>query len=167
PRLPLVDEDEAREIRGESAPEGAIPQWMRLLANFPIAGQRTVASIRSSEDKGDLSPLLKAQMSWVVARQDRAWYAMGDAYGRLKSLGQTDEQIAALDGDQQTLEAKDQALLTFAKNLAASPVVLTDEQAAEAVKLAGPRDVVQTITYTTFRAAFDRFTEAAGLTVDK
>jgi len=167
PRLPLVDEDKAREILGESAPEGAIPQWMRLLANFPIAGQRTVASIRSSEDKGDLSPLLKAQMSWVVARQDRAWYAMGDAYGRLKSLGQTDEQIAALDGDQQTLEAKDQALLTFAKNLAASPVVLTDEQAAEAVKLAGPRDVVQTITYTTFRAAFDRFTEAAGLTVDK
>ena len=166
PRLPLVDEDKAREVLGEVAPEGAVPQWMRMLANFPIAGKRTVASIRASEEKGDLSPLLKAQIAWVVARQDRAWYALGDAYARLKSLGQTDEQIAALDGDQHELEAKDRALLTFAKNLAASPVVLTDEQAAEAVKLAGPRDVVQTITYTTFRAAFDRFTEAAGLTVD-
>jgi len=167
PRLPLVDEAKAREVLAEAAPEGSIPQWMRLLANFPLAGKRTVTAIRNAEEKGDLTPLLKAQISWVIARQDRAWYALGDAQRRLKALGQTDEQIAALDGDWKGLDAKDRALLTFARNLAASPVVLTDEQAAEAVKLAGPRDVVQTINYTTFRAAFDRFTEAAGLQIEQ
>lgn len=166
PRLPIVDEDKAREVLGEAAPEGALPQWTRLLAHFPVAGKRTVASIRASEEKGDLTPLLKAQISWVIARQDRAWYALGEAERRLTALGQSAEQIAALDGDQHELDAKDRSLLTFARNLAASPVVLTDEQAAEAVKLAGPRDVVQTISYTTFRASFDRFTEAAGLTLE-
>jgi hypothetical protein len=166
PRLPIVDEDQARETLAEAAPEGPTPQWMRLLAHFPLAGKRTVTAIRTSEEKGDLSPLLKAQMAWVIARQDRAWYALGEAHRRLVDLGQTEAQIAALDGDQHELDLKDRALLTFAKNLAASPVVLTDEQAAEAVKLAGPRDVVQTINYTTFRAAFDRFTEAAGLQIE-
>ncbi len=166
PRLPIVDEDKAREALGDVAPEGPLPQWMRLLANFPIAGTQTVQAVRSSEEQGDLSPLLKAQMSWVIARQDRAWYALGEARRRLIALGQTEAQIAALDGDQHELEAKDRSLLTLAHNLAASPVVLTDEQAAEAVKLAGPRDVVQTISYTTNRAAFDRCTEAAGLTIE-
>ena len=51
----------------------------------------------------------------------------------------------------------------MARKLAASPVVLTDDDVAEAVKLAGPRDVVQLISYTTTRASFDRITEAAGL----
>ena len=52
-----------------------------------------------AEEKGDLKPLLKAQVSWIIARQDRAWYAAGQAKRRLKELGQTDDQIYKLDGD--------------------------------------------------------------------
>jgi hypothetical protein len=33
--------------------------------------------------------------------------------------------------------------------------------------LAGPRDVVQLISYTTGRASFDRITEAAGLQLEE
>ena len=87
------------------APAGPLPQWMRLMANFPIAGKRAVASFRATEEQGDLSPLLKAQISWVIARQDRAWYALGDARRRLLALGQSDSQIEALDGDQQARAA--------------------------------------------------------------
>jgi alkylhydroperoxidase family enzyme len=166
PRLPLVEEGKAREILGEDAPEGPLPQWMRLLANFPQSGKRSVASTRFADEKGDLSPLLKAQAAWVIARQDRAWYALGQAYRRLKDLGQADDQIFALDGSWDKLPAKDRSLLVVAKQLAASPVVLTDAEVAEAVKLAGPRDVVQMISYTTNRASFDRITEAAGLQVE-
>ena len=54
----------------------------------------------------------------------------------------------------------------MARKLAASPVVLTDDDVAQAVKLAGPRDVVQLISYTTTRASFDRITEAAGLQLE-
>jgi hypothetical protein len=166
PRLPLVEEAKAREILSEAAPEGPLPQWMRLLANFPQSGKRSVASTRFADEKGDLSPLIKAQAAWVIARQDRAWYALGQAYRRLKELGQTDDQIFALDVAWDNLPAKDRSLLVVARKLAASPVVLTDVEVAEAVKLAGPRDVVQMVSYTTNRASFDRITEAAGLQVE-
>jgi hypothetical protein len=166
PRLPLVDEPAAREILGEEAPQGPLPNWMRLLVNFPVSGPRSVASIRSAEEGGDLSPLLKAQVSWIIARQDQAWYALGQAKHRLAELGQSDDQIFALDGDWSEFTPVEKSLFTVAKNLAASPVVLTDTDVAEAVKLASPRDVVQLVRYTTNRTSFDRITEAAGLPVE-
>jgi alkylhydroperoxidase family enzyme len=166
PRLPLVEEAKAREILGEDAPQGPLPQWARLLANFPVSGKRSVASIVSNDAKGELSPLLKAQVSWIVARQDRAWYATGQAQRRLRELGQSDDQIFALDGDWAAFSPTDRALFTVARKLAASPVVLTDDDVATAVKLAGPRDVVQLVSYTTSRASFNRITEAAGLQIE-
>lgn len=166
PRLPLVDEEQARSVLGEHAPEGPLPQWMRLLANFPHDGIEYVDSIRSAEEQGDLSPLLKAQLAWIIARQDRAWYAAGESLARLRGLGQTQEQIDSLDGDWESFSPREQALFTVAKKLAASPVILTESDVAKAVELAGPRDVVQAINYTDNRAFFDRLTEAAGLPLE-
>ncbi len=168
PRLPLVAEAEARQVLGEAWPEKAPqPQWVRLLANFPRDGKSRVAGMVASEEKGDLTPVLKAQVSWIIARQDGAWYAAGLAKKRLLELGQTEEQIYKLDGSWEAFTPADQSLFTVARKLAASPVVLTDEDVENALKLTGPRDVVQLISYTTNRASFDRITEAAGLQLDK
>lgn len=167
PRLPLVDEEKAREALGDAAPDGPLPQWMRLVANFPQSGKRLVTTIRNGAEKGDLTPLIKAQASWIIARQDRAWYALAEARQRMEKLGQTPDQVFALDGKWDSFTPREQALFTIAKNLAASPVVLTDDEVAKAVELAGPRDVVQMISYTTNRAQFDRITEAAGLAAEK
>ena len=165
PRLPLVDESQARSALGEQAPQGALPQWMRLLANFPRDGVQNIGMVRDAEQKGELSPVLKAQLSWIIARQDRAWYATGEAQSRLREAGQTDDQVYALDGDGKSFTPREQALFTVARKLAASPCVLTDAEVKTAVELAGPRDVVQAIHYTTVRAYFNRVTEAAGLRV--
>jgi alkylhydroperoxidase family enzyme len=166
PRLPLVEDAKARAILPEDWAAGPLPQWVRLLANFPGQGKGRILSQRSSEAKGDLTPLLKAQSSWIVARQDRAWYAAGEAKRRLNALGQTDDQVYRLDGDWAGYTPAERALFTVARNLAASPVVLTDDEVAEAVRLVGPRDVVQLISYVTVRASFDRITEAAGLQLE-
>ncbi len=167
PRLPILDEDKARAIVSEAFPEGPLPQWVRLVANFPREGLSRVISVRAAEEKGDLSPLLKAQVSWIIARQDRAWYAVGQAKRRLKELGQSDDQIYKLDGHWAEFTPVEQAMFTLASKLATSPVVLTDEDVDRAVKLAGPRDVVQLISYTTTRASFDRITESAGLALEE
>jgi hypothetical protein len=166
-RLPLVDEDETRKALGDKWDASApLPNWVRLLASFPRTGVTRAASIKSSDEKGDLSPLLKAQLSWIIARQDRAWYATGQAHRRLREQGQSDDQIFALDGDWKAFAPREQALFTVAQKLGASPVVLTDSEVARAVELAGPRDVVQTVSYTTQRASFNRITEAAGLPIE-
>src|SRR5262249_18522656 len=107
------------------------------------------------------------QVSWIIARQDRTWYAAGQAKARLQKLGWSGEQIASLEGDWAGFKPTERALFTVARKLAASPVVLTDDDVALAVKLAGPRDVVQLISYTTSRAAFGRITEAAGLPLER
>lgn len=172
PRLPLASEAETREVLGELAPQGSLPGWMRLLAQFPIAGKRQVASLLASEQELDLSPLLRAQMAWVIARQNGAAYSLAEAQWRLEELGQSPEQITVLDEIGEPVGPaspgeKETALLLVAKNLAAAPVILTDAQVAEAVRLAGPRDVVQTVHYTAVRSLFDRFTEAAGLPADR
>jgi alkylhydroperoxidase family enzyme len=167
PRLPLVDEKQARELLPPDWPPAPLPQWVRLLANFPRDGKNRIVGLRAAEAKGDLTPLLKAQVSWIIARQDRAWYAAGQARRRLRELGQSDEQVYRLDGSWAGFTPAERALFTVARNLAASPIVLSDEDVAEALKRTSPRAVVQLITYTTGRAFFDRVTEAAGLQLEE
>jgi alkylhydroperoxidase family enzyme len=166
PRLPLVDEAKSRTVVPEGVPAGALPQWMRLLATFPNTGKDRLSRIYSAETQGDLKPLLKAQVSWIIARQDRAWYALGEAQRRLRDLGWTDDQIFKLDGDWSEFTPSERAQFRLARQLAAAPIMLTDAETTDAVKLVGPRDVVQLISYTTNRASFNRITEAAGLTTE-
>ena len=166
PRLPLVDEAKAREVYGEAWTDKSMPQWARLLANFPREGRSRALGIKTAEETGDLKPVLKAQVSWIIARQDRAWYATGLAKQKLVSLGVSQDDVYKLDGSWDGYSPADRAMFTVARKLAASPVILTDADVDEAVKQAGPRDVVQLINFITTRAAFDRITEAAGLTAE-
>ncbi len=166
-RLPLLSEDEVRKVWTTEVPEGPVPNWMRLMATFPNEGRGRLNSLQAmTTERGDLSLVLKAQVSWIIARQDRAWYATGGAQAQLRKLGQTDEQVYALDGDWQEFTAEERALFRFARDLAMSPIALTDADVAEALQLAGPRKVVQLVNFTTSRAYFDRITEAAGLPLE-
>jgi len=167
PRLPLADEAKTREVLPKDWPDGRLPQWVRLLANFPKDGKNCILSARSADEKGDLKPLLKAQVSWIVARQDRAWYALGEAKRRLRQLGWLDDQIYALDSDWALFAPAERAIFRLARNLAAAPIVAADEDVAQALKLTSPPEVVQLISYTTNRASFDRITEAAGLQLEE
>src|SRR5207237_7590276 len=130
PRLPLVEEAKARALLPEDWPKGPLPQWVRLLANFPRDGRGRILGLRAGDETGDLKPLLKAQVSWIIARQDRAWYAVGEAKRRLRQLGLSDDQIYKLDGSWKEFAPAERALFTLARKLAASPIVLTDQEAA-------------------------------------
>jgi AhpD family alkylhydroperoxidase len=166
-RLPLVAETKARDLLPEDWAAGPLQEWVRLLANFSGQGKGRILSQRNAEEKGDLKPVLKAQVAWIIARQDRAWYAAGRAKNTLKDLGQSDDQVYKLDGDWSDFTPAEKALFTVARKLAASPVVLTDADVTEALKLTSPRDVVQLVNYVTICASFDRITEAAGLRLEK
>ncbi len=166
-RLALVDTQRAAEVMGDTLANGRVEQWHRLLAHFPVAGKRFADGMRAASTSDMLSPSLQSQIDWVVARQDRAWYAVSLAMDSLKAHGMTDSQIENLDRNLGApipgLEDRDRALLNVAQKLCASPIVLTDKEVADAVKLAGPKAVTQTINYAAYRAAFNRITEAAGL----
>lgn len=168
PRLPLTEKSVAEAWLKESGQDVAAENWVRLIANFPNEGRGRLPSLVSREKQtGELTELQKAQLNWIIARQDRAWYAVGQAKKKLESLGQTADQIFALDGDWHEFTEADQSLFRFTQHLAASPIALTDEDAALALQETSPRLVVQTINHVASCAYFDRVTEAAGLAIDK
>lgn len=166
-RLPLADDATVRRVLGERVPEGSIPGWMRLLAHYPVAGPRAVAALVAGEDAIGLPPLLRARLRYVVARQDGAAYALGEARTDLRDLGQSDAQIAALEADVADVPEADRTLLILARDLASSPVMLTDDTFAAALAANEPATLTRTIHYVALRALFDRFTEAAGLPLDR
>lgn len=164
PRLPLVETDVAAAWLKESNQELPVTNWVRLLGTFPNDGRGRLNSLGNREKQtGDLTALQKAQVNWITARQDGAWYATAQAMKTLKELGQSEDQIFALDESWDQFSPADRSLFQFAKHLAASPIAATDDDAAVVLRETSPRHLVQLINHVTACAYFNRLTEAAGL----
>jgi alkylhydroperoxidase family enzyme len=167
PRLPLVAEDKARALLPSGWGSAAIPQWIRLLANFPTAGKARILSVLAARDKGVLDHTLRAQIFWIAARQDRAWYALGHARPRLKELGQSDDAIFALDDSKASSFSPGQrAVFELARKLTVDPALVTDADVAAVRKHYGDRESAEVVYFVTVAAFFDRVTEAAGLQLE-
>jgi alkylhydroperoxidase family enzyme len=167
PRLPLVDEATARALLPKEWSSEPLPQWVRLLANFPRDGKARILGLRAAEEKGDLKPLLKAQVAWISARHDRAWYALGLARQRLLDLGYSEDDLYKLDGSWNEYTPAERAAFSFARTLTVTPDLLTDNDVTQLRKHYCDRDVVQLLSYVTDRAFFNRVTEASGLQLEK
>lgn len=164
-RFALVDEEAARKLLPDF-PQGALPQYARLLAQFPKTGVSGAEGQRRSEETGELSPLMRARISWISARHDRAWYAMGRAMAQLKALEATEEEIFALDAPDARFNAAELAVFELTKKFAVTPQRITDAD-VEAVRV-HYGDVVgaEIISRNTQAAFINRLTEAAGLKLD-
>ncbi|MBL8819200.1 MAG: carboxymuconolactone decarboxylase family protein [Planctomyces sp.] len=166
-RLPLIDAEKTVAWITESGFESPSQNWLRLIANFPNEGRGRLPALLSRERRtGLLTELQKAQINWITARQDRAWYAVGQAMKKLRSLGQSEDEIFALDGDWSGFSQGDRALFQLARHLAASPIALTDGDVEVALKSTSPGHVVQTVNHVAGCAYFNRVTEAAGLPIE-
>ncbi|WP_165229559.1 carboxymuconolactone decarboxylase family protein [Aquisphaera insulae] len=166
PRLPLASGDAARAVMKDDS-AGPVPAWVRLLAAFPKAGPARVRLHRASETKGVLDPLIRAQIAWIAARNDRAWYALGHARARLLALGQDDDAIYRLDrADLDDLPARRRSVFSLARKLTVDPAFVADAD-IQAIRSHFPdREVAEIIFQVTEAAYFDRLTEAAGLPLE-
>jgi len=164
-RLPLADEEAARKV-APSFEGKPVSNWVRLLAVFPKQGASRIGSLQLAREKGTLAPKLKAQMEYVAAREDRAWYALGHARQRLRAMGMSDADIAGLD-EGKGLSEGDQAALAFTRKLTVSPQAMTDADGAKLRKHFSETQVAEVVHHTTNAAFFDRITEAAGLPLEE
>ena len=69
------------------------PNWERMLNVFAKSSASRIAGLHTAKVKGDLPAKLKAEIAWVAAREDRAWYALDVARKRLKAAGLTEDQM--------------------------------------------------------------------------
>jgi alkylhydroperoxidase family enzyme len=167
PRLPLASEAQARAVvPADWSGSDPLPQWVRLLANFPKGGKAWVAQTYYSETKGRLTPKLKAEIAYVAARNDRAWYALGHARQRLKGLGLRDDAIDALDHPDDAIPQPERAALALARKITVDPALVTDADIAGLRKQYSDPEVAEIVYHVTQAAFFDRLTEAAGLRLE-
>lgn len=166
PRLDLLEEEKARQLLGPDWPKGPLPHYVRLLAHFPRAGTARALSLKAAAEKGSLSPRLKAQIAWIAAREDRAWYALGHAKARLQGLGLSDEDIYAVDSDAAQASPAERSAFVLIRKLTVSPSLVTDSDVAELRKHYADRDVAELIYHVCNAAFFNRLTEAAGLPLE-
>src|SRR5579883_1543879 len=167
PRLPLASEAQARGVLpADWSGSGPLPEWVRLLANFPKGGRAWVAQTYHAETKGRLSPRLKAEIAYVAARQDRAWYALGQAQRRLKDLGLSDPAIDGLDHPGDAVPEAERAALALARKLTVDPALITDADIAALRRHYPDPEVAEIVYHVTQAAFFDRLTEAAGLRLE-
>lgn len=166
PLVPLVEPSAARQILGDLAPAGDIPAWIRLLVRFPLHGAARVKQLLAAQRVGDLDPAIKAQIAYVAAREDRAWYAVDVAQRRLDKLGWSPERIASLGGSLDAMPAGDRTVLAFARKLTSAPAAIFDTDVEGVRKALGDKKTAEVIHQVCNAAFFDRFTEAARLPLD-
>jgi alkylhydroperoxidase family enzyme len=161
--LPLADAKTTAEVWGG---EGA-PNWVALLATFPKSMKGRVSGLRNAMEKGALSAKLKAEIAWVAARQDRAWYALGIARDRIKKAGLSEDEIWKLDGERKHLSDGERVALELAETLAATPWKVTDEMVERCRKYFKDAEVAEIVYHTCNAAFFDRVTEVAQIPFEK
>jgi alkylhydroperoxidase family enzyme len=168
PRLRLASEEQARTaLPPDWSGPGTLPEWVRLLVNFPKGGRARIAQTYHSQTKGRLSPKLKAEIAYVSARNDRAWYALGHARQRLGELGFGDEAIAALDRPGDSLPTPECLVVAFTRKLTVNPALITDADVEGLRKHFSDHEVAEIVYHVTQAAFFDRLTEAAGLRLER
>lgn len=165
PRLPLVDEAQAQAqaLRPEGQADAPVTQYERLLARFPQVGKQRIVQHSDAATVGSIDRTLRAQIAWIAARHDRAWYALGQARQRLKALGQTDDQIFALDGDRAGFSPAERAVFALTQKLTVDPALIDDADIAAVRTHFSDKQTAELIWLVTEAAFFDRVTETAAL----
>jgi AhpD family alkylhydroperoxidase len=168
-RFALVDESAARALLAKDSfpADRPLPNWVRLLVNFPKSGPVKVANLLASQTKGNLPAKLKAQLAWASARTDRAWYALGCARDRLRALGLDDDAIFAIDGsDEARFTPAERAAFAFARKLTVDPALIDDDDFDALKKSYSDTQIAELIHHVNHDVFFNRVTEAARLPLD-
>jgi AhpD family alkylhydroperoxidase len=166
PRLPLVEDAAAREVLPAEHFSADMPQWARLLATFPVAGKALATNYRLAETRGTLPAELKAEIAWVAARHDRAWYALDRAAARLAALGYSNDQMFALDDAAEKPDTGREHALALSRKLTRTPHQIDDADIAVLRASFSDSQVAEIVYLTTQAAFFNRLTEAANLPLE-
>ncbi|HET6878523.1 MAG TPA: hypothetical protein VFI31_00020, partial [Pirellulales bacterium] len=162
-RVALPSEEEARALLPTDLGQKPVPEWVRALSLFPDTCRGQLATLDAIANEGRLDKLLKAQIAWTCARQDRAWYALADAQRRLAALGQSVDQMFAIDAPSETLSPGAREALAFAARLTAVPHTIADADVARLRKHFSDYETAEIDYVVCTSNMFDRFTETLGL----
>jgi alkylhydroperoxidase family enzyme len=152
--------------------------WQRVLSAQTGASYVTMLNTIMTDEH--LPVRLKAELALVSAVHNRAWYAVGHAAHRLRTLGVSPEEMAALfdvfplppgegqgEGKPPIDDASNWAAAhQLAAKLTANPHQITDADIARVRERFSDRETAQIVHVIAVSNMFDRFTEALGLPLE-
>ncbi|HET6425225.1 MAG TPA: hypothetical protein VFG20_16170 [Planctomycetaceae bacterium] len=162
--LPTIEAAQA--VLAADTPGVIPPNWLRAIAELPVAldaWRQRQAMVRD----GKTDSLLRAQIAWVSARENRAWYAAGHARSRVLGLGSNDATLASFAVLEQAATQPGHAeALRFARKLTSAPHTIVDADVARLREHFSEYEVAEIIQLTCDANAFDRYTEALQLPLE-
>ena len=166
PLIVLPSATAASKLVAVDSPGTTPPVWFQAMSINPQTALRTWKQRQALVRDGKLDPLLRAQIAWVCAREDRAWYAAAHALARLQGLGVTPEAAWSTGEASSSATPVEEAVLSFARKLTSAPHTVTDDDIAGLRKLLSDHEVAEVIALICDANSFDRFTEMLRLPLE-
>jgi len=155
------------------------PSWQSfVISGWGSATPRRPSTPGTNTPAPTLNSLLKAmeadpeyafktRLFWVVSRANDCRYCLGHQELKLKRVGMTDDQIAALDCRWEKFPANEQAALKVTRKLTVSPHLMNEQDIADLKQTFSDREIID-IIYTVSRYnAVNRWTASTGIPQDK
>lgn len=109
----------------------------------------------------------KTRLFWVVSRANDCQYCLGHQELKLKRVGMTDDQIAALDCQWERFPENEQAALKITRKLTLYPQLVNEQDIADLKPHFSDAEIID-IIYTVSRYnAVNRWTASTGIPQDK
>lgn len=165
PLVPLPDVAAARTVLATETPGITPPNWFLALSHLPIARDAWVQ--REARVREGRSPLeLRLLISWVTARENRAWYAAEHARMRYAAGGRDTTPLASFESLESTVAPGWAEALRFARKLTSAPQSIGDADVARLREHFSDAETAEIIDSTGDANAFDRFTESLRLPLE-
>jgi alkylhydroperoxidase family enzyme len=142
-----------------------VPGWGSSSARRPNTPTSTASLLKTLEAQPDYG--FKTRLFWVVSRANDCRYCLGHQELKLRRVGMTDDQIAALDCRWERFPANEQAALKFTRKITLTPHLMDEKDIAELKVHFSDREIID-IVYTVSRYnAVNRWTASTGIPQDK
>jgi alkylhydroperoxidase family enzyme len=162
--LPAVDASKA--VIAADTPGATPPVWLRAMSELPIALEAWRQRQGLVRD-GQTDAKLRAQIAYVSARENRAWYAAGHARTRYLALGGDEQALASFAALEQAATTPGHAeALRFARKLTSAPHTIVDDDVERLKAHFSNHEIAEIIDVTCDANGFDRFTEVLRLPLE-
>jgi alkylhydroperoxidase family enzyme len=163
PRIALPSEADATTSLAGIVEDRPPVAWERALTLVPPAGKPHVQIWNTILTDDHLHPRLKAELCYITAVHNRAWYAATSAARRLSALGATPAEIAALLSTDDPAATGPAAAHALAKKSTLAPQTITDADLAAVRAHYTDAETAQILHVVCLANLFDRFTETLAL----
>jgi alkylhydroperoxidase family enzyme len=165
-RVEIPAVDAARTMLGDSVVGREPRAWERALSGLPEVGKYQVAAWNTIMTDDHLPPRLKAEIAYITAINNRAWYAAASAAQRLAELGVSPEDSVSLLSGGSPYSPGAAAVHRLALKSTVNPHLISDRDLADVRVHYSDEETAMIMHVICMANLFDRFTEALGLPVE-